>query len=179
MAYFAGLDVSLNLTSICVVDASGEIIRELKVPSEAEDLVAALRPLAADLERVGLEAGPLSQHIYSALTEAQLPVVCVEARHMAQVLRAQTMNKTDRNDARGLAQMMRVGLFKPVHIKSDRSQRLNVLLQARKVLKSSSWTSRLTCGASSRTLAEGARSRPRPSRSEFANSRPSTLSWPR
>jgi transposase len=58
--------------------------------------------MAADLERVGLEAGPLSQHIYSALAEAGLPVVCVEARHMAQVLRAQTMNKTDRNDARGL-----------------------------------------------------------------------------
>jgi transposase len=109
--------------------------------------------LGGDLERVGLEAGPLSQHIYSALAEAGLPVVCVEASHMAQVLRAQTMNKTDRNDARGLAQMMRVGLFKPVHIKSDRSQRLNVLLQARKVLKSKLWTSRLTCGASSRTLA--------------------------
>jgi hypothetical protein len=74
-------------------------------------------------------------------------------RAIWQVLRAQTMNKTDRNDARGLALMMRVGLFKPVHIKSDRSQRLNVLLQARKVLKSKLLTSRLTCGASSKTLA--------------------------
>ena len=136
MAYFAGLDVSLNQTSICVVDATGEIFKEFKAPSEAEDLVSVLSPLGPNLERVGLEAGPLSQHIYSALAEAGLPVVCVEARHMTQVLRARTMNKTDRNNARGLAQMMRVGLFKPVHIKSDRSQRLNVLLQARKVLKS-------------------------------------------
>jgi hypothetical protein len=90
-----------------------------------EDLVATLRPMAADLEQVGLEAGPLSQHLFGV--GGSRSAGGLRRGAMAQVLRAQTMNKTDRNDARGLAQMMRVGLFKPVHIKSDRSQRLNVL----------------------------------------------------
>ncbi|KAA2211213.1 IS110 family RNA-guided transposase [Teichococcus oryzae] len=136
MTCFAGLDVSLQQTSICVVDGSGRILRELKAQTEPEALVAALQPYAAELDRIGLETGPLSQHLYSGLIEAGLPAICVEARHMAQALRAQTLNKTDRNDARGLAQMMRVGLFKAVHVKTERSQRLNVLLRARKVLKS-------------------------------------------
>jgi transposase len=136
MPCFAGLDVSLQLTSICIVDDSGAVVSEAKVPSEPEPLVSLLMQHAGELAKVGLEAGPLSQHLYSRLAEAGLPVVCVEARHMAQALRAQALNKTDRNDARGLAQMMRVGLYKPVHVKSDESQRLNVLLRTRKLLKS-------------------------------------------
>ncbi|WP_116970567.1 IS110 family transposase [Blastomonas sp. UPD001] len=136
MPLFVGLDVSLQETSVCVIDGSGAIIRETKVMSEPEPLIAALKPFGADIERIGLEAGPMAQHLYSELAEANLNVICVEARHMAQALRAQTLNKTDRNDARGLAQMMRVGLFKPVHIKTERSQRVNVLLRTRKLLKS-------------------------------------------
>lgn len=135
MPHFVGLDVSLDQTSVCVVDDAGTVVRELKVASEPEPLIAALTPFAATLERVGLEAGPLSTHLYSMLAEAGLPMICVEVRHMARVLRAQLQNKTDRNDARGLAQMMRVGLFKSVHIKTERSQRLNVLLRTRKVLQ--------------------------------------------
>lgn len=136
MPNFAGLDVSLDQTSICVVDDAGAIIRELKVASEPEDLIVALTPYADALERVGLEAGPLCTHLYSKLAEAGLPAICVEVKHMARMLRAQFQNKTDRNDARGLAQMMRAGLFKAVHIKTERSQRLNVLLRTRKVLLS-------------------------------------------
>lgn len=136
MTCFAGLDVSLQQTSICLVDDAGRILRETKVPTEPEALIAVLQPYALELGRVGLETGPLSPHLYSELVEAGLPAVCVEARHMAQVLRAQTLNKTDRNDARGLARMMRIGLFKAVHVKTERSQRLNVLLRTRKVLKS-------------------------------------------
>src|SRR5262249_55906962 len=79
------------------------------------------------LKRIGLEAGPLSQWLFSALAEAELPVVCVETRHMQAVLKAQ-INKTDRNDARGIAQMMRVGLYRPVHVKTLRSQKLRMLL---------------------------------------------------
>src|SRR5262249_3033849 len=82
-----------------------------------------------------LEAGPLSQWLYSVLAEAGLPVICVETRHMRAALRAQ-INKTDRNDARGLAQMMRVGLYRPVHVKTLRSQKLRVLLTHRKLLQS-------------------------------------------
>src|SRR6516225_1295385 len=86
-------------------------------------------------KRVGLEAGPLSQWLYSVLAEAGLPVICVETRHMRAVLKAQ-INKTDRNDARGIAQMMRVGLYRPVHVKTLRSQKLRMLLTHRKLLQS-------------------------------------------
>ncbi|TIR47748.1 MAG: IS110 family transposase [Mesorhizobium sp.] len=136
MKYFAGLDVSLEQTSVCIVDAGGTVVREMKTASEAAALRTVLENYVEHLERIGLEAGPLSQHFYSELVEAGLPAICVEARHMAQALRAQTLNKTDRNDARGIAQMMRAGLFKVVHVKTERSQRLNVLLRTRKVLKS-------------------------------------------
>ena len=86
-------------------------------------------------KRIGLEAGPLSQWLYSVLAEAGLPVICVETRHMRAVLKAQ-INKTDRNDARGIAQMMRVGLYRPVHVKTLRSQKLRMLLTHRKLLQS-------------------------------------------
>ena len=81
------------------------------------------------------EAGPLSQWLYSALAEAGLSVICVETRHMRAVLKAQ-INKTDRNDARGMAQMMRVGLYRPVHVKTLHSQKLRMLLTHRKLLQS-------------------------------------------
>ncbi len=86
-------------------------------------------------KRIGLEAGPLSQWLFSALAEAGLPVICVETRHMRAVLKAQ-INKTDRNDARGMAQMMRAGLYRPVHVKTLRSQKLRMLLTHRKLLQS-------------------------------------------
>ena len=82
-----------------------------------------------------MEAGPLSQWLFSAVAEAELPVICVETRHMRAVLKAQ-INKTDRNDARGMAQMMRVGLYRPVHVKTLRSQKLRMLLTYRKLLQS-------------------------------------------
>src|SRR6516164_2569252 len=90
---------------------------------------------AYHFKRIGLEAGPLSQWLFSALAEENLPVICVETRHMRAVLKAQ-VNKTDRNDARGIAQMMRVGLYRPVHVKTLRSQKLRMLLSHRKLLQS-------------------------------------------
>jgi len=135
MDHFAGLDVSVKETSVCIVDETGRIVREARVASEPGALLAVLRNPAYHLKRLGLEAGPLSQWLYSALTEAELPVVCVETRHMRAVLKAQ-INKTDRNDARGIAQMMRVGLYRPVHVKTLRSQKLRMLLTHRKLLQS-------------------------------------------
>ncbi len=135
MDHFGGLDVSVKETSICIVDDTGRIVREVKVASEPEALLAVLKNPGFDLKRIGLEAGPLSQWLFSALTEAGLPVVCVETRHMQAVLKAQ-INKTDRNDARGIAQMMRVGLYRPVHVKTLRSQKLRMLLTHRKLLQS-------------------------------------------
>src|SRR5580698_9512497 len=135
MDYFAGLDVSVKETSVCIVDDSGKIVREAKVASEPEALLSVLKNPAYRFKRIGLEAGPLSQWLFSALAEAELPVVCVETRHMQAVLKAQ-INKTDRNDARGIAQMIRVGLYRPVHVKTLRSQKLRMLLTHRKLLQS-------------------------------------------
>jgi transposase len=135
MEHFAGLDVSVKETSVCIVDATGRIVREVKVTSEPAVLLQELAKPAYRLKRIGLEAGPLSQWLFSALTEAGLPVTCVETRHMRAVLKAQ-INKTDRNDARGIAQMMRAGLYRPVHVKTLRSQKLRMLLTHRKLLQS-------------------------------------------
>ena len=135
MDHFAGLDVSVKETSICIVDDTGRIVREVKVASEPEALLSVLKNPAYHFKRIGLEAGPLSQWLFSALAEAGLPVICVETRHMRAVLKAQ-INKTDRNDARGMAQMMRAGLYRPVHVKTLRSQKLRMLLTHRKLLQS-------------------------------------------
>jgi transposase len=129
MDHFAGLDVSVKQTSIYIVDDTGRIVREVKVTSEPEALLKVLRKEAYRFKRIGLEAGPLSQWLHSALAEAGLPVICVETRQMRVVLKAQ-INKTDRNDARGIAQMIRAGLYRPVHAKTLRSQKWRVLLTA-------------------------------------------------
>src|SRR3954451_18689642 len=135
MDHFAGLDVSVKETSVCIVDDTGRLVREVKVASEPEALLQILGNPICRFKRIGLEAGPLSQWLFSALAEAGLPVICVETRHMRAVLQAQ-INKTDRNDARGMAQMMRAGLYRPVHVKTLRSQKLRVLLTHRKLLQS-------------------------------------------
>ena len=87
MDHFAGLDVSVKETSLCIVDDAGRIVREVRVASEPEALLAVLMNLACHLKRIGLEAGPLSQWLFNALAEAGLPVICVETRHMRTVLR--------------------------------------------------------------------------------------------
>ena len=134
MAHFAGLDVSVKETSVCIVDDTGKIVREVRVASEPEALLQVLTNTIYRFKRIGLESGPLSQWLYSVLAEAGLPVICVETRHMRAMLKAQ-INKTDRNDARGIAQMMRAGLYRPVHVKT-RSQKLRMLLTHRTLLQS-------------------------------------------
>src|ERR1039457_220955 len=134
MKHYVGLDVSVKETSVCIVDEAGKICREVKVPSHPEDLAAALNDPAWRLERIGLGAGPLSQWLFSGLGEAGLPAVCIETRHTKAFLKAQ-VNKSDRNDARGIAQMMRVNLFRPVHVKTLTSQKRRALLTARKILQ--------------------------------------------
>jgi transposase len=134
MKHYAGLDVSVKETSVCIVDETGKIVRETKVLSHPEDVVRVLNDPAWRLERVGLEAGPLSQWLFSGLAEAGLPIVCIETRHTKAFLKAQ-VNKSDRNDARGIAQMMRVNLFRPVHVKTLTSQKRRALLTARKLLQ--------------------------------------------
>ena len=135
MAYFVGLDVSVQETAVCVVDEVGKVICERKVPTEPDDLVELLTTVGGGYVRVGIEAGPLSQWLVNGLAEANLPVICVETRHMKALLKAQQINKSDRNDARGIAQMMRVGLFKPLHVKTLAAQEQRMLLTSRKLLQ--------------------------------------------
>jgi transposase len=134
MKHYMGLDVSVKETAICIVDESGKICREVKVTSHPDDLIAVLQDPAWNLARVGLEAGPLSQWLFEELARAGLPVICIETRHVKAFLKAQP-NKTDRNDARGIAQMMRVNLYRPVHVKTLTSQKRRALLTARKLLQ--------------------------------------------
>ena len=134
MKHYAGLDVSVKETSVCIIDEAGKTTREVKVASEPEAILAILMNEALTIERVGLEAGPLSQWLYSGLAETGLPVICVETRHMKAALSAQ-LNKSDRNDARGIAHMMRVGLYRPVHVKTLASQKRRMLLTSRQLLQ--------------------------------------------
>src|SRR5260370_520000 len=134
MQHYVGLDVSVKETSVCIVDKAGKWIREVKVATKPAAILAVLTEEALAIERIGLEAGPLSQWLYGALAEAGLPVICVETRHMKAALSAQ-INKSDRNDARGIAQMMRVGLYRPVHVKTLASQKRRMLLTSRQLLQ--------------------------------------------
>jgi transposase len=132
--HYAGLDVSVKETSVCVIDGAGKTIREVKVATEPAAILAVLLDDAFAVERIGLEAGPLSQWLYSGLAESGLPMICVETRHMKAALSAQ-LNKSDRNDARGIAHMMRVGLYRPVHVKTLTSQKRRMLLTSRQLLQ--------------------------------------------
>src|SRR5271166_6019163 len=134
MEYYAGIDVSLEASSLCVVDASGKIVRETKVSSEPEDLIAWFKALPFVLARIGLEAGPLSQWLYAGLKEAGFAVELLETRHVRDAFKAMPV-KTDRNDARGIAQLMRLGWFKPVHCKSAPAQETRAVLTARKLVQ--------------------------------------------
>jgi transposase len=134
MEQYAGIDVSLESASVCVVDASGRIFREAKVASEPEALIAWLRGLGIELARIGLEAGPLSQWLYAAMREAGLPVELLETRHVRDAFKAMPV-KSDRNDARGIAQLMRLGWFRSVHCKSLPAQEVRAVLTARKLVQ--------------------------------------------
>jgi len=134
MKHYAGLDVSVKETAVCIVDETGVICREVKVASHPEDVARVLGSPAWRIDRIGLEAGPLSQWLFSGMAEVGLPVICIETRHTKAFLKAQ-VNKSDRNDARGIAQMMRVNLYRPVHVKTLASQKRRALLTARKLLQ--------------------------------------------
>ena len=96
MVYFAGLDVSVKATSVCVVDDAGKVILEQKVPTEPAEIIAVLTSLGVPFGRIGIEAGPLSQRLVNALTAAELPVICVETRHMKALLTAQQPRSSSR-----------------------------------------------------------------------------------
>jgi transposase len=130
MSVYVGLDVSLNSISICVIDAAGDLVWRGKSLSEPASLLAALEPHRSEIRLTGIEACPLSEWLYGALADAGVPIVCIETRHAQRFLSSRP-NKTDRSDARGIAEMMRLGHFRPVHVKSRASQILRTTLRAR------------------------------------------------
>ena len=131
MKYFAGLDVSLEETSLCVVNEEGRIVREGRVASDPSAIVEWLGGYR--LERVGLEAGPLSPWLHGELLAAGLVAICIETRRMRGATLLMAV-KTDRVDARAIAHALRVGWYTAVHVKSEASQELRLLLRNRKVL---------------------------------------------
>ena len=133
MRYFAGLDVSLEETAICIVDEAGRIVREARVASEPDALVAFFDELGMTMERVGLETCSLTAWLHHGLSEAGIPAVCIEARQAKAAMGAMP-NKTDRNDARGIAQIMRTGWYRAVHVKSPSCRSWRALLTARRMV---------------------------------------------
>ena len=135
MDHFGGLDISVKQTSICIVDDTGKIVKEVKVASEPAALLKVLGNPSYRFKRIGLEAGPLSQWLYAGMREAGLSVELLETRHVRDAFKAMPV-KTDRKDARGIAQLMRLGWFRPVHCKSLPAQETRALLTARKLVQS-------------------------------------------
>ena len=134
MEHHVGIDVSLEHSSVCVVDGTGKIVVEAKVVSEPEALIAWLRRQPFTLARIGLEAGPLSPWLIAGLRDAGFAAELLETRHVRDAFKAMPV-KTDQKDARGIAQLMRLGWFKPVHCKSVSAQETRALLTARKLLQ--------------------------------------------
>lgn len=134
MTYYAGIDVSLESASVCVIDAAGKTIREGKVTSEPEALTDWLKGSGVSLERVGLEAGPLSQWLYAGLRQGGIAAELLETRHVRRAFEIMPV-KTDRKDARGIADLMRLGWFRPVHCKSIDAQETRAALTARKLVQ--------------------------------------------
>jgi transposase len=135
MDHCAGIDVSLKCSSVCVVGSNGKIVREAKVASEPGALIGWFGSLGFGLARIGLEAGPLSQWLYAAMKQAGLAVELLETRHVSDAFKAMPV-KSDRNDARNIAQLMRLGWFRPVHCKSMDAQEVRAMLTTRKLVQS-------------------------------------------
>jgi transposase len=133
MTYCAGLDVSLRSTHICVIDDDGELFAEGKTDSEVEDIVGFLDELDIEITKIGLEAGTLTQYLNYGLQFAGYEVICMEARQVKAALSAMR-NKTDKNDARGIAQLLRSGWYSRVHVKSIESHQVRALLSSRKAV---------------------------------------------
>ena len=133
MKYFTGIDVSLRFVSICIVDQAGVVQYETKVAAEVDLIVTSLRRFSAEIKQLGLEAGTLTQYLTYGLQQAGFEVICLDARQTAATLAAMR-NKTDRNDARGLAQILRSGWYRRVHVKSLESHQVRALLASRKAI---------------------------------------------
>ncbi|WP_426442357.1 IS110 family transposase [Bradyrhizobium genosp. P] len=130
MKQYVGLDVSQKETLVCVVDEVGQVLFEGKAKSDPGALAALLRKRASQAERIGFETGAMASWLWHELRRVDLPVVCIDARHAHAALSVR-MNKSDQNDARGLAELVRVGWYREVKVKSEESQKIRAILVAR------------------------------------------------
>ena len=133
MDYFAGLDISMDETHVCVLDREGVVVHESKTASTAEAIAGELAK-APSCRRIVFETGRMAPILFHGLSQPGLPVICVESRQAYQALKSLATHKTDRNDAGGLAHLARTGFFKPVHVKSLSAHSLRSLIVARKKL---------------------------------------------
>jgi len=134
MKTFIGIDVSLESSAVCVLDEHGQVVKRAQIASEPESLVGLIKGLPWQVEAVGMEAGPLSQWLHAGLAKADIGLTLMETRQVKAVLKAMPV-KTDRRDAEGIAQLLRMGWFRPVHCKSVSAQEMRALLSARKTVQ--------------------------------------------
>lgn len=140
--FYVGLDVSVARTAVCIMDAAGQVVREQSVASTPEAIGAVIRAVGTEVERVGLEAGINSAWIARGLLDVKLPVIVIDATHAAAALKTGFRNKTDKNDARGIADLMRVNKFRAVSVKSMAAQRDRTLLTVREQFRRQSLDTR-------------------------------------
>ena len=155
MEHYVGLDVSLKQTAICIVDRTGKVQREGIVPSDPEAIAAFIKSYAPTVVRIGLETGPTATWLWTELRKQGLPVICIDARHAKAILKMQ-INKSDRNDAVGIARIMQCGWYKEVRVKDLDSHATKALLVSRallvkikRILRTKSAASSKTSGSSS------------------------------
>ena len=134
MSVFIGIDVSLASSAICVLSEGNKVLKEAKIASEPEAFVSFMQELPYEITGIGLEAGPLSQWLYKGLADASFPAVLMETRQVKAVLKAQPV-KTDRSDALGIARLLQLGWYSPVHCKSVTAQETRAVLTARNSLR--------------------------------------------
>src|SRR5262249_33218347 len=133
MKYYVGLDVSMKKTSVCIVNEEAKIVHESSVKTDPHELAEAIKKTGFEIDLVGFESGALSHFLYAELKQRDLPIVCIDARYMSVVLSTQ-INKTDKNDARGIAKALRNGTFKAIHQKPKEAIDRGAVLTMRRTL---------------------------------------------
>src|ERR1700720_251888 len=134
--YYIGIDVSTKESALCILDGKGKIVRETKLPTDPEIIAHFIAATGLAIDRIGLESGCTAAWLFAGLQRYGWRVICIDARHAAAALQAGFRNKNDRNDARGIADLMRVNKYRPVWVKSPEAQRQGRLLTARATLQS-------------------------------------------
>ena len=134
MKYYTGLDVSMKTTSICIVDQHGSIVLEETVPTDPTSISAAIKSTELKIEKAAIESGSISHWLVQELCKKELPILCIDSRKMSKVLSI-NINKTDKNDARLIAEALRCGFYSEVHQKSQENVEARILINSRRTLK--------------------------------------------